>query len=391
MVAPEPADRAHQLGGDRFVDAEAEDLAPVPAGVVGGRQHDPSAHLQHRDAQGGAHRCRRLPDEAVQHNGLGPPGAPAPAIVGAGQEGRHWQDDHCAAVRAGPLPGSSGSTDAGPAGAPVASTTMRTPGTPPPPRTPPVTGPRPGAPATTSPLLSARDLVKSYRGADGQPAPVLRGISLEVAAGELVAVVGPSGSGKSTLLHCLSGLERPTSGSVRIAGTDLTGLSRSALARVRRERVGFVFQAYDLISSLTAWDNVALPARLARRAVREEDVERALAHVGLSGRARAKPAALSGGQQQRVAVARALAVERDLVFADEPTGALDTTSGAQVLALLRAAASGARSVVLVTHDLQAAALADRVLVLRDGLLHVELRGASAADLLEAVAAAAVRG
>ncbi|WP_432519069.1 ABC transporter ATP-binding protein [Kineococcus sp. SYSU DK006] len=254
-----------------------------------------------------------------------------------------------------------------------------------------MTGPRPGAPATTSPLLSARDLVKSYRGADGQPAPVLRGISLEVAAGELVAVVGPSGSGKSTLLHCLSGLERPTSGSVRIAGTDLTGLSRSALARVRRERVGFVFQAYDLISSLTAWDNVALPARLARRAVREEDVERALAHVGLSGRARAKPAALSGGQQQRVAVARALAVERDLVFADEPTGALDTTSGAQVLALLRAAASGARSVVLVTHDLQAAALADRVLVLRDGLLHVELRGASAADLLEAVAAAAVRG
>ncbi|MBB2903607.1 putative ABC transport system ATP-binding protein [Kineococcus radiotolerans] len=240
----------------------------------------------------------------------------------------------------------------------------------------------------STPLLVAHDVVKTYRGADGAPVPVLRGISMHIASGELVAIVGPSGSGKSTLLQCLSGLDRATSGSVQIAGTDLATLSRSALAKLRRDRVGFVFQAYNLISSLTAWDNVALPARLARRAVRDGDIERALAQVGLTTRAQAKPAALSGGQQQRVAIARALAVERDLVFADEPTGALDTTSGEQVLALLRTAAAGSRSVVLVTHDLQAAAQADRVLVLRDGLLHAELHDASAADLLSAVTAAA---
>ncbi|PRY14098.1 ABC transporter ATP-binding protein [Kineococcus rhizosphaerae] len=252
------------------------------------------------------------------------------------------------------------------------------------------TVPRPTPPPAVAPapLLRARDLVKTHPGPDGTPVPVLRGISMEVAAGELVAVVGPSGSGKSTLLHCLSGLDRPSSGTVEIAGTELGGLSRGALAKLRRERVGFVFQAYNLISSLTAWDNVALPARLARRTVRVQNVDRALARVGLADRARAKPSALSGGQQQRVAVARALAVDRDLVFADEPTGALDTAAGAQVLDLLRAAASGSRAVVLVTHDLQAAARADRVLVLRDGLLHAELRGAGPAELLAAVTAAA---
>nr|WP_246314222.1 ABC transporter ATP-binding protein [Kineococcus aurantiacus] len=218
----------------------------------------------------------------------------------------------------------------------------------------------------------------------------MRGVSVTVHPGELVAVVGPSGSGKSTLLHCLSGLEDPTSGTVRIAGTPLAGLSGAALARLRREHVGFVFQSYNLIPSLTAWDNVALPVRLARRRVRAEDVDRALARVGLSERAGFKPAALSGGQQQRVAIARALVVERDVVFADEPTGALDTAAGAQVLALLREAASGRRAVVVVTHDLEAAATADRVLVLRDGTVHDELSGVSAAQVLEAVTRAAAK-
>jgi putative ABC transport system ATP-binding protein len=242
---------------------------------------------------------------------------------------------------------------------------------------------------TALPLI-AHDVTKSFPDRDGAGVtPVLRGVSLSVQPGELVSVVGPSGSGKSTLLHCLSGLETPTSGSVQIAGTALSGLSGRSLARLRREHVGFVFQSYNLISSLTAWDNVALPARLARRRVREDEVDRALAHVGLSDRARFKPAALSGGQQQRVAIARALAVERDIVFADEPTGALDTTAGAQVLALLRQAASGGRSVVMVTHDLEAAALADRVLVLRDGSVHSELRAASAAQVLDAVTRAGV--
>ena len=242
-----------------------------------------------------------------------------------------------------------------------------------------------------APTLLARDVTKSFPERDGAgTTPVLRGVSLAVQPGELVSVVGPSGSGKSTLLHCLSGLETPTSGAVEIVGIPLTGISGTALARLRREHVGFVFQSYNLISSLTAWDNVALPARLARRRVRTEEVDRALAHVGLSERARYKPAALSGGQQQRVAIARALAVERDVVFADEPTGALDTTAGAQVLALLRQAASGRRSVVMVTHDLEAAALADRVLVLRDGTIHDELLGASATQVLDAVTRAAAQ-
>jgi putative ABC transport system ATP-binding protein len=211
--------------------------------------------------------------------------------------------------------------------------------------------------------------------------PVLKGVSLAVAAGEFVAVVGPSGSGKSTLLYCMSGLEPATSGSVTVMGSRLETLSGNGLAALRRRHVGFVFQSYNLIPSLTARENVALPARLARRPMPASAADAALAAVGLAERASHRPSALSGGQQQRVAIARVIALRPDVVFADEPTGALDTESGDQVLDLLSATARDGRSVVMVTHDLAAAARADRVLVLRDGLLHRTLVRPSAADIL----------
>lgn len=214
--------------------------------------------------------------------------------------------------------------------------------------------------------------------------PVLRGISLEIHPGEMVSIVGPSGSGKSTLLYCLSGLEPYDSGTVRLAGRDLGELSRGGLAALRREHVGFVFQSYNLIPSLTARENIALPARLARRGASRANIDQALAEVGLTGRGRHRPGQLSGGQQQRVAIARVLATRPDIVFADEPTGSLDTSTGSDVLRLLRASAGEGRSVVVVTHDLEAAALADRVLVLRDGLIHSELRHPRPEQVLEAI-------
>jgi putative ABC transport system ATP-binding protein len=245
-----------------------------------------------------------------------------------------------------------------------------------------------------SELLTARQLTKTYPGRDGGPkVPVLRGVSVRVGPGELVAIVGPSGSGKSTLLYCLSGLEPPTSGELELLGRSLSALGHRGLARLRRGHVGFVFQAYNLIPSLTAAENVALPLRLAGR--HGSDVAAgtaaALAEVGLSDRAGHRPAALSGGQQQRVAVARVLAARPELVFADEPTGALDTAAGAQVLALLRGAAVEGRAVVMVTHDVSAAALADRVLVLRDGIVHRELARPSADEVFAALAGATGRG
>lgn len=236
------------------------------------------------------------------------------------------------------------------------------------------------------PLIRAVNLHKTFPGAARRDprVPVLRGISLEVRPGEMVGIVGPSGSGKSTLLHCLSGLEAYDSGGVVLAGRELGGLGRGALAALRRERVGFVFQSFSLIPSLTARENVALPARLARRRTSRADLDAALREVGLADRGGHRPGQLSGGQQQRVAIARVLALRPDIVFADEPTGSLDTATGADVLRLLRAAAGDGRSVVVVTHDLEAAALADRVLVLRDGLIHTELHRPAPEQVLEAI-------
>lgn len=235
-------------------------------------------------------------------------------------------------------------------------------------------------------LIHADSLYKSFPSAEAKrvAVPVLRGISLDVQPGEMVSIVGPSGSGKSTLLYCLSGLEPSDSGAVRLLGRELSTLSRGSLAALRRKHIGFVFQSYNLIPSLTARENVALPARLAKRKTHRRHVDQALAEVGLTDRAGHRPGALSGGQQQRVAIARVLAMRPDVVFADEPTGSLDTATGSEVLRLLRAAASEGRAVVMVTHDLEAAALADRVLVLRDGIIHRELQRPTPEQVLEAI-------
>lgn len=238
------------------------------------------------------------------------------------------------------------------------------------------------------PIVRARDVEHAYPVAAGPAVPVLRGVSLDVRPGEMLAVVGPSGSGKSTLLACLSGLETPLRGSVVLDGVDLRTLSPQRAARHRRGRVGFVFQAYNLLPALTARENVALPARLARRPADRRTVDAALDDVGLLAVAERRPEAMSGGQQQRVAIARALVVRPRVLFADEPTGALDTVAGSDVLDLLRRAAGGDRSVVMVTHDLAAAARADRAIVLRDGTVHAELDRPDAAALFAAVERAA---
>jgi putative ABC transport system ATP-binding protein len=197
----------------------------------------------------------------------------------------------------------------------------------------------------------------------------LRGVSLTVAPGELVAVMGPSGSGKSTLLHLAGGLDSPTSGSVAVDGVELGELSRRALAAVRRRHVGYVFQDFNLIPALTAVENVMLPLELdgvrARRA--RSAARAALAEVGVDDVAERFPDDMSGGQQQRVAIARALVGERRLLLADEPTGALDSGTGEQVMRLLRDRVDAGAAGVLVTHEARHAAWADRVVFLRDGV------------------------
>ena len=241
-------------------------------------------------------------------------------------------------------------------------------------------------------MVVARDVRKSFGGKGRRKGvcgsvEVLRGVTLSVGAGEMVAVVGPSGSGKSTLLHCLSGLEDVDAGFVEIAGEGVSGASRSRLSRMRRRHVGFVFQSYNLVPSLSVVENVSLPARLAGRPLAREALS-ALARVGLAGRERDRPEELSGGERQRVAIARTLASGADVVFADEPTGALDSSNARSVLDMLREVADDPRrSVVLVTHDLEAAARADRVLVLKDGRVVRELGRSSASDILEAMEAA----
>jgi putative ABC transport system ATP-binding protein len=192
-------------------------------------------------------------------------------------------------------------------------------------------------------------------------------VSLSFPAGSFTAVMGPSGSGKSTLLQCAAGLDRPNSGKVSIGGTELSKLGETPLTRLRRDRVGFVFQSFNLMPSLTAAQNVELPLRLAGRKVDPKAIQMALATVGLADRARHRPSELSGGEQQRVAIARALVTSPQVLFADEPTGALDTSTSRDVLELLRRLVTEQRqTVIVVTHDPMAAAYADRVIFLADG-------------------------
>ena len=216
-------------------------------------------------------------------------------------------------------------------------------------------------------VLVLEDVVRTHGTGEGR-VHALQGISLAVRPGELVAVMGPSGSGKSTLLHLAGGLDQPTSGRVLVEGTSLAGLSRRALARVRRRAIGYVFQDFNLVPALTAAENVSLPRELdgvSARSARKE-AQALLAEVGIGELADRFPDDMSGGQQQRVAIARALVGDRRLVLADEPTGALDSTTGEAVMALLRLRCDAGAAGVLVTHDARHAAWADRVVFLRDG-------------------------
>jgi putative ABC transport system ATP-binding protein len=235
--------------------------------------------------------------------------------------------------------------------------------------------------------IELRSVTRHY-GTGDQAVTALDDVSLHFAAGTMTAVMGPSGSGKSTLLHCAAGIDRPTAGQVLIDGTDLGGLDENALTVLRRERVGFVFQEFNLVSALTAAQNVELPLRLAGRRPAADAVRAALAAVGLADRRGHRPSELSGGQQQRVAIARAMITRPAVVFADEPTGALDTRASRTVLGLLRELVDGhGRTVVMVTHDPAAAAYADRVVLLADGRLADELRGADGAEAIAARMAA----
>ncbi|MER5883774.1 ABC transporter ATP-binding protein [Streptomyces sp. NPDC001941] len=221
-------------------------------------------------------------------------------------------------------------------------------------------------------------LTRRY-GSGGTSVTALDDVSLAFPRGTFTAVMGPSGSGKSTLLQCAAGLDRPTSGSVTVGGTELTGLSETGLTLLRRDRIGFVFQAFNLLTALTAEQNVALPLRLAGRRPKKAHVREVLHQVGLGDRAGHRPTELSGGQQQRVALARALITRPDVLFGDEPTGALDSRTGREVLTLLRGMADrNGQTIIMVTHDPVAASFADRVVFLVDGRVNGELLGASAA-------------
>ena len=243
------------------------------------------------------------------------------------------------------------------------------------------------APKTSdpAPAVALRDVCKVY-GRGERAVVALDGVSAALAAGSFTALMGPSGSGKSTFLNVAAGLDRPTSGAVGLGGTELAGLSERQLTVLRRERIGFVFQAFNLLPSLTVAQNIGLPLRLDGHRPPRSAVREAAARVGLDKRLRDRPSQLSGGQQQRVAIARALITRPDVVFADEPTGALDSRAGREVLAVLRGVVDqDGRTVVMVTHDPAAAAYADRVVVLADGRVARTLDAPSADQVAEQLA------
>ncbi|HOC14459.1 MAG TPA: ABC transporter ATP-binding protein [Propionicimonas sp.] len=236
----------------------------------------------------------------------------------------------------------------------------------------------------SEPIAVATDLVKTYGSGDAA-VRALDGVTVAFAKGSFTAIMGPSGSGKSTLMHCLAGLDRPTAGEVTLAGRGLANLSDRELTAVRRDHVGFVFQAFNLLPTLTAAQNIVLPLELAGRRPDASALADIVESLGLTDRLSHLPSQLSGGQQQRVAIARALITEPSVVFADEPTGALDSRSGHHLLGYLRAACRNlGQTIVMVTHDPNAAAYADRTVLLSDGRIVDDLSSPDADAILAAM-------
>jgi putative ABC transport system ATP-binding protein len=233
-------------------------------------------------------------------------------------------------------------------------------------------------------VVSARDVTRRY--GEGETAvDALRGVSLEIQPRELMSIMGPSGSGKSTLMHILAGLDKPTSGSVAIAGTNITELGDNDLTKLRRRHIGFIFQFFNLLPMLTAEENITLPLQLAGGKMDKDWVDTVVAKVGLSDRRKHRPSELSGGQQQRVAIARALVSRPTVMFADEPTGNLDSQTSQEILQVLRESVEEyGQTTVMVTHDAGAASIGHRTLFLADGVIVKELRASSAHDLLAAM-------
>ena len=236
-------------------------------------------------------------------------------------------------------------------------------------------------PVNAGTVVQARDLTRRY--GEGETAvDALRGVSLDVQSGQLVAVMGPSGSGKSTLMHILAGLDKPTSGTVEIAGTEITTLGDRDLTHLRRKHIGFVFQFFNLLPMLDAEENVVLPLSIAGEKADKAWLDELLGKTGLKERRAHRPSELSGGQQQRVALARALVTRPTILFADEPTGNLDSKTGGEILELLRDSVDTyGQTTVMVTHEARAASIADRILFLADGLIVKELTDATAEDVL----------
>jgi putative ABC transport system ATP-binding protein len=239
-----------------------------------------------------------------------------------------------------------------------------------------------GGGGRTAVAAAARRLVKAY-GAGETRVTALDRVDVDVERGAFTAIMGPSGSGKSTLMHCLAGLDSVTSGRIWVGDQEITGLRDKKLTRLRRDRIGFVFQAYNLLPTLNAAENITLPMDIAGRRVDKDWLGRVVDTVGLGGRLKHRPGQLSGGQQQRVAVARALAARPEIVFGDEPTGNLDSRSGAEVLEFLRRSVEElGQTMVMVTHDPVAASYADRVLYLADGRVVDEMRRPTADAVLD---------
>ncbi|MEV0332060.1 ABC transporter ATP-binding protein [Nocardia sp. NPDC050717] len=246
------------------------------------------------------------------------------------------------------------------------------------------------AAAGTEIAAAAHDLVKLYGSGDTQ-VKALDGVSAEFARGEFTAIMGPSGSGKSTLMHCLAGLDSASAGAVRIGDTALTGLSDKQMTALRRDRIGFVFQAFNLVPTLTALENITLPLDIAGRKPDQEWLDTVVKRLGLGDRLEHRPSELSGGQQQRVACARALVGKPEIIFGDEPTGNLDSHSSGEVLSILRASVDEfGQTVVIVTHDPRAAAYADRVVFLADGRIVDELRDPTQDSILDRMKALETR-